>query len=271
MASIAMPRPFHHADSHTRLITLPPEIRAIIYAHLCNNLCLEVSLEGKLRTRNYPWQLSAVSRLLRNEILPILRGESQTYPLRLVCDGGRFPDEIRRHVPNRVLNSISIITILDIIAYDELKPSLTTFPNLLELRLALTTVTAPNQLTRNYLLRTGVAGHQTPPLSENELALLINYIKQGSVMSVAAKLKGEQERPREGLERDYLVDGTLYQILSMDRRRRGFDVKMEADLLGYDEVEYWGYCNCGTIRIDDWDSGRGSHFGVTAEPWRLYL
>lgn len=271
MASTTILRPSQHATPHTRLDTLPPEIRAIIYAHLCSNLCLQVSLRGKLSIKNYPWQLGAISRLLRNEILPILRGESQTYPLRLVCDGGRFPDEIRRRIPNRVLNGISIVTILHLIKYDDLKPSLTTFPNLSELRLALMTVKAPDQWARDYLARSGVVGHRTPPLSEEESRQLIDDVKQGSVMSIAAKLKREQERPREGLERDYLVDGTLHQVLSMDRWRRGFDVKMEADLLGCEDAEYCRYCNCGMIRIDDWDSGRGSHVSnATGEPWRLY-
>lgn len=271
MSSTTALQPSHHAASHTKLDTIPPELRAVIYAQLYNNLCLQVSQSGELSTQNYPWKLSAVSRLLRAETLPILHGESQAYPLRLVCDGGRFPDKVRRHIPNRILNGISIITIQHAIEYDDLKPSLTTFPNLSELRLALGCVNAPDRWGTEYLARYA-AGTFSLPLPDDEVRHIIDGVKHESIMTITAELKREQERPREGLERDYLVEGTLHQVLGMDRRRRGFDVKMEATLTKYDNIIYKGDCHCGMIRIDDWDSGRGSHFGdLMTGPSRLYI
>lgn len=258
MASTTIPQPSHATSPSNKLDTLPPEVRAVIYFHLCNDLHIKISRHGYLSISNYPWQISAVSRLFRNETLPILLGRSQTHPLHLICEHGKFPDFIRRKLPNRILYGISVITITDYLIHDEIKPSLRSFPNLSELRLNLLRFMAPEQWGRDYLakeLKEGILS----PLPEEEVAQLINYVKYDKIMSIAAERKREQELPREGLERDYLVEGTLYQILSMDRRRRGFAVTVEVDLLGYERSIYESSSHCGTIRIEDWDSGRGKH------------
>lgn len=234
---------------HTRLDTIPAEVRAVIYAHLCNRLCLVVSYQGKLDIRHYPWQLNAVSRLIRREILPTLLGKSLSVPLQLVCEKGRFPDRIRRRLPNRILDGVSIITYLGALQFDDLKPSLTTFPNLREFQLVMKRMIAPPAFNENWM-----AGRIRLPLTEQGLKELISDVKTARILLFAATLKLELEMPREGLERDYIVDGTLYQVASEKRRRRGFDITLEANLFSYTNQ------SIGTLRIDDWDAESGTLF-----------
>lgn len=257
-ASSTKPQPSCPVVPSKRLDTLPPEVRAVVYSHLFDHLQLKISREGYLNIKDYPWQISAVSRLLRNETLPILLGKYQVYPLQLICEHGRFPDFIRRCIPNRVLYGISVIIITDYLIHDDIKPSLTSFPGLSELRLNLLRFMAPEQWGKDYIAKEHGEGILSP-LPDEEVVRLIDYVKQDKIMSIAAEMKREQERPREGLERDYLAEGTLYQILSMDRRRRGFTVTVEVDLLGYERSLYESSSHCGTVKIEDWDSGRGRH------------
>jgi len=39
----------------------------------------------------------------------------------------------------------------------------------------------------------------------------------------------EQERPREGLERDYFVEGTFFDVLNTSRSGRGFSVLVDVE------------------------------------------
>lgn len=54
--------------------------------------------------------------------------------------------------------------------------------------------------------------------------------------------------PREGLEKDYIVDGTLCEVLETRRERRGFDVKVLLTL------SFVNKRDSGILTIDSWDA-----------------
>lgn len=228
------------------LDTIPAEIRAIIYSHIQNPIHLKVDYKGDLDTKFYPWQLSAVSHLIRNEFLPRLLGKVNAQPLHLLCENGKFPDNVRRRIPNRILYGISSIILLDHICYDELKPSLTNFPNLQELRFdffgfhGLTFVEEVRPTCDFYTA-----------WSVEEALELIRRVKSRIIMPSFRQMKQTQEMPREGLERDYYADGTLFEVLEMTRERRGFDVKFCLNMYISMDGLY------GIVAIDSWDEGTG--------------
>jgi len=189
------------------LDTLPPELRTVIYDHLFSDLSIRVTEHGKLDTSQYPYQISEASQSLRNETLPLLHDSTKTSRLKLICEHGHFPEHTRRRLPTRVIRAIRIITILDQVRYDELKPCLGNFPNLLRLEFDL------------YSLEKIDAAHSNTrfPWStrrEESFRLRIDLME----------LHWEQERPREGLERDYFPENTLWQAARMSRARRGYDI-----------------------------------------------
>lgn len=205
------------------LEALPSEIRRLIYGHLFNNLSIHIQTfkQSILDLSNYPWQIAAVSRLLREETLPILRNTTPSSQLMLICEEGRFPDSVRRQLPTRVQNSIRHIKILSSIYHDEIKPSLRAFPNLEVLEFDLESI-------------------DTNPY----IGVLDSYHGRGSglpieldlAMKIRRKLRQldqDQHMPREGLERDYWPEDTLWQVLNMDRQNRGFDIVARQRCTGY--------------------------------------
>ncbi|KAK5944362.1 hypothetical protein PMZ80_003643 [Knufia obscura] len=221
-------------SGETNLTTLPPELRAVIYDHLFQNLSIRVTKNGKLDTSFYPLQISAVSRLLRAETLPILRNSTSTSQLSLDCECGRFPEHIRRRLPSEIFRSIRTIKVLNKVLFDELRPTLTTFPNLDRLEFDLhRTEEIPVVFSK---LRIPWA---TP---SNEYRLF---------RCVLHKLQQEQEMPREGLERDYLPENTLYELCcTKPRARRGFKIAASLTIQRVkqraDSVER----QCATIDLD---------------------
>lgn len=197
-------------ESHLALDTLPPELRAIIYDILFAKLSILVTWDGKLDTSQYPFQVSAVSQLLRDETLPLLRDYTNTNHLRLLLENGRFPEHIRRRLPSYVLRSIRIITILDRVEHDELKPCLTTFPNLLRLEF---------DLYKLEELASASSNARFPWLSSRD--------ESNMLMHDLVELHQDQERPGEGLERDYFPENTLWQVCGKPRARRGFDISAQ--------------------------------------------
>lgn len=246
-----------------KLDTIPPEIRGVIYTHLCNPLSLFVSPAGKLDLKDYPWQLSAVSRLIRNEILPTLYGETQARPLQLVCGHGRFPDGIRRRIPNRVLYGINIIVLSGELYRDDVKPSLTSFPNLREFRLDMEHI---NDFGAT-LLFPG-AKYAFEWLSEATFEDVLKRFKR-LILAQAKQMKIAQEMPREGLERDYIVDGTLFDVLTMGIRRRGYSVTLLATMCARACAPMWSsvlaqatdheqHCVVAELRVNSWDEDIGT-------------
>lgn len=225
------------SNQRHRLDTIPSEIRAIIYTHVCNPLTIKFDHNDKLNTKSYPWRLSAVSRLFHEEFSSILLGKSTKQPLHLLCMDGRFPDRIRRRIPNHILDGISTIAIYGDLKYDDLKPSLTTFPSLRVLSI------------QGMIFWRDVGKLQA---SSGEAGTEIVQKVKNFVLSDAMQLKLEQEMPREGLERDYYVDGTLYDVLEMKRERRGFDVRLECLVYSSDRK------SMGDLKIDSWDAETGT-------------
>jgi len=197
---------------------LPPELRAVVYNHLFSNLSILVSKDGKLDTSQYAHQISVVSKSSRNETLPLLRDSTSKSQLRLFLEHGRFPEHIRRRLPTYVCRSIRVITILDQVEYDDVKPTLTTFPNLLRLEFDLCT-----------LKQDCVFPYDNDLSADREESSVLSYR--------LCELQREQERPGEGLERDYLPENTLWQVCRMSRARRGFDVCAQ---LRFERIQVYG-------------------------------
>lgn len=204
--------------SHLTFEALPPELRAVVYNHLFSNLSILVTKEGKLDISQYPHQISVVSKSSRNETLPLLHDSTSKSQLRLFLEHGRFPEHIRRRLPTYVCRSIRVITILDQVEYDDVKPTLTTFPNLLRLEFDLYTL--KQDCIFPYISDLDADRHESSLLSYR-----------------LCKLHRDQERPREGLERDYLPENTLWQVCRTSRARRGFDVSAQ---LRFERVQEHG-------------------------------
>jgi len=198
--------------------TLPPELRALVYDQLFLVFHIQVNNEGKLDTRQYPYQISAVSKLLRDETIPLLRDYTTKSRLRLLLENGRFPEHLRRRLPTHVYRSIRVIRILDEVKYDELKPSLSTFPNLLRLEFL-------KASDRKFLQFTDKVDCDA-----------LQWLEGGLFRRCLQELHNEQRRPREGLERDYLPDNALEDVCSKSRSRRGFDVSAAVVLTNTDQV-----------------------------------
>lgn len=183
--------------------TLPPEIRSVIYSHLFGQVCIVTGRNGHLDTRQFPHQITEVSRLTRSETLPFLLKS-----ITLFCQSGFFPDETRRRLPNRILNNVTKIVVLDDIVVDEIKPTLRSFPKLKIFEIDVVCY----QGFRKY-------GLIQPRSSLDPIQLF-----RECILCVLIDHHLEMSRPREGLERDYLPEDTLYQILRLGRARRGFDM-----------------------------------------------
>lgn len=212
----------NHAQ-RPNLIFVPPEIRQLIYIHLFNDLSIRVQTfkAQALDLSSYSWQISATSRLLRQETLPFLQSTTSTSKLKLICEEGRFPDNVRRRLPDRVFKSIHHITILDNIYHDQLKPSRRTFPNLAVLEFDLKSVD-DNPYT-------GILDSYHGIGSGLPLAMELSR----NVRRKLRYMEHEQSMPREGLERDYWPEGTLWQVINMDRRKRGFDIVAKQRCIGF--------------------------------------
>jgi len=214
-----------HGKWHLTLEALPPELRAGIYKHLFSDLSIVVTREGILNTSQYRHQISAVSKLLRNETLPLLRDTTSNSHLRLLSQHGRFPEHIRRRLPTHVCRSIRVITILDQVEYDDVKPTLATFPNLLRLEFDLYKVKQDHTPVGDMIC----AYDTNDDVIRCENSLLMYHL---------CELQRDQERPGEGLERDYLPENTLWQVCRASRARRGFDVSAQL------RMECAPWCGC---------------------------
>lgn len=202
----------HREDSRLNLINLPWDIRHLIYTRLFSNLCLTIADDGDLDLSLYPWQICAVCHLLRNETLPYLCNTTPTSTLSLVCPDGRFPPSVRARLPTRIFHSIRYITILRNLYHDELRPSLRTFPNLKTLTFDLCYEGFPDLTWFE-----STFAEQRNSTSKVAISLLVRR--------ALFWLHFEQTLPREGLEKDYLPEMTLWDVVYGDRRRRGFDVR----------------------------------------------
>lgn len=49
------------------------------------------------------------------------------------------------------------------------------------------------------------------------------------IKNICREMHVEQERPREGLERDYFVEGTFFDVLNTSRSGRGFSVLVDVE------------------------------------------
>lgn len=218
----------------SELESIPPEIRQLVYDQLFYHLCISIRLENYLDISNYPFQITAVSRLLRSETLPILRNFTCRSKLVLECVGGQFPDEVRQRLPTYVDRSISTIIVPSYhFKLDELKPCKLTFPNLQCLKIETPFLYDETARSR----------------SRNSQADLVERFIN-TIIRLTHRLQLEQERPREGLERDYFAEGSLFEVLSKGRAKRGFNVVFEAPVKNY------GYGGGGYVqRIVrfDWD------------------
>lgn len=182
--------------------TLPPEIRSAIYSHIFNQVHIITGREAYLNTESFPYQITAVSRLIRTETLPLLLKS-----ITLFCQSGYFPDRTRRRLPNRILANITKIVILDDLAVDEIKPTLRSFPKLKTFELDVVSY----QGFRKFGLLNYRSGLDPVKMFRE------------CVLSVIIDHDVEMSMPREGLERDYLPEDTLYRIL-MYNKARGFDI-----------------------------------------------
>jgi len=181
-------------------------------------LSIRVTSHGKLDTNKYPFQISEVSQLLRDETLPILRNYTETSRLKLVSEQGHFPEHIRRRLPTHILRAVRIITILDNVGFDELKPCLRNFPNLL--RLEFDYYSLEIGFDPSGKIDAAPSNAPVPWSSSSEES----YSRRTGLL----ELHREQERPREGLERDYFPENTLWQACRMSRARRGYDITARA-------------------------------------------
>lgn len=224
--------PLVHPKS--KLESIPPEIRQLIYDELFHHLCISIRLENYLDISNYPLEITAVSHLLRNETLPILRNFTSRSRLVLECVGGQFPTKIRQRLPTYIDRSISSIIVPSYhFKLDELKPSRLTFPNLQCLK-----IEAP--FLYDETARSRSRNSQTD--------LVERFIS--TIFRLSHRLQLEQERPREGLERDYFAEGSLFDVLNKGRAKRGFNVVFEAPVKNY------GYGGGGYVQrivTFDWD------------------
>ena len=193
--------------------TLPPEIRRQVYHHLFDDLAIHVEWkpikETELSLAFYQHRISSTCRLLRAETIPILRDPSPTSQLRLVCHSAYFPNHVRRRLPDHVYRSIRVITISRDVRFDQLQPTRRTFPNLCVLEFDLS-ADDPDMLPH----------FDHPTLTEGQRQDLMSHHLRWQL-----RLMHDQAcMPREGLERDYFPDDTLWDVVNLKRNSRGFDV-----------------------------------------------
>lgn len=211
--------------THLTLQTLPSELRQLIYTQLFRNLSLLITPDGDLDLTHYPYQIASVCHDLRTETLSSLVNTTPTSRLTLICPEGRFPPSLRSRLPTRILHSIRYITVLNNIYHDDLRPSLRTFPNLATLTFDLT-----SSDHRGFLGVVHAPGTMTPPRMSDEMSKLARR--------TIFWLHYEQTMPGEGLERDYIPETTLWEVVNTDRRKRGFDIKAWVRCGGFpDEIE----------------------------------
>lgn len=184
-------------------LTIPAEIRSLIYSHIFDQVRITTGREGLLDTSSFPYQITAVSRLVRAETLPLLHKG-----ITLLCQSGHFPERTQRRLPNRILKNISKIVILDDVVVDEIKPTLRSFP---KLEIFEIDVICYQGFRKFGLIK--------PRSSLDPVELF-----RECVLYVLLDLEIEMVMPREGLERDYLPYDSLYQIVKIDKARRGFDM-----------------------------------------------
>lgn len=125
-------------------------------------------------------------------------------------------------MPNYVLRSIGHITVRDSLKYDELKPSLVTFPNLKVLEFALGRV----EVSMQHIVYMQYRTHRKFTADQAKC-----IETRRTISDISREMHAEQERPREGLERDYFVEGTFFDVLEMTRLSRGFDVVVSVEKL----------------------------------------
>ena len=92
-------------------LTLPPEIRAIIYTHVFDTPIVITTSSHNPNitiTPPYPSPLTVTSHLVRAESLPHLNRA----PLQLHCLHGHLPPTLLRHLPDHILHRITHITLL---------------------------------------------------------------------------------------------------------------------------------------------------------------
>ena len=199
--------------SNLKLTTLPPEIRSVIYSH------------------HYPHQVTAVCRLLREETLPLLHQPNSTTVLYLYCENGRFTDTIRRRLPNHVYRTVKSIIILNDPELDELKPKLSTFPNLQLLYFDLETSVGS---ARKELAERGIPTRRGVRIAKADSSFGIDGRNaRKSLLETLRQKHVEQEQPREGLERDYFPEDTLWEVVTKTRRKRGFLVGGRMRIISY--------------------------------------
>ena len=220
------------------LLSTPLEVRLQIYSKCIGRSAITVRRNGTLDLEGNQFQLRSVCKQINDETQPIV----QNTQIELRCEDGCFPDSIRRRLPRHVFDRIVQITIVDRLLVDELRPTLRAFPNLERIKFRL----RASQTDETHLpcLARGWASEVS---SDHEFLTETVYLFDGAAIErnpthyafeFTAWLKSmyvEQQEPREGLERDYMVENSLFQILRLGRGRRRFEMD-------------------GTIRIDRFDS-----------------
>lgn len=114
-------------------VDLPFEIRQLIYTHLFENedLPLRVTRYGAIDKSHWPHPLSLTCRQFYQETSPLI----QDNEIKLQCDNGMYPRNMRGKLPDHISNRIRIIHVARTAqALMHLPaPSRATFPNLEEI------------------------------------------------------------------------------------------------------------------------------------------